>query len=443
MTYRVQLLFQKDKDPLIAANYYAVVDAHGPMRKQSLTKLWTFMDQFFEEGKTAEGCKRSFITIAAYPEGRGQLTYRTTLQDEESEADWMEWCRLLDKLTEWTELRRALIVEARVVATTPPPLKEAPTPRASQRPAASQQRPPRQTATQRQVDRIEATEEELEQEGNFATRLTMRWQCKLGSCRNNPKKKGHSEEAQGLCWVNGRDTPENHFPLYGACLQSWAAAIRDGKATADSPPTRIGVKLALLKMQGRTRHGDLIPSKATKNQSQQSPVVINNYLTSSSLKTAGAKRPRSSSSEGTCLMSSQQAPEDHWTEFFQYCRPKQAWKRDLDNLTMMEAEIKDAGYTIEAVQGLKEEQWRALGLKVGHLQRIQHELKRWKLARRLSREVPPPPSPRRQQACAAAARAALNQIDEGVGGEVGGDTVVLDNTQEQAESDFSDGLFVN
>lgn len=52
-----------------------------------------------------------------------------------------------------------------------------------------------------------------------------RWTCSLGACKNYGK----------LCWVNGRDTPENHFLIPPQLLLALTDGVAYEATTAAEP----------------------------------------------------------------------------------------------------------------------------------------------------------------------------------------------------------------
>lgn len=236
----------------------------------------------------------------------------------------------------------------------------------------------RSTATSRALARADDTEQGLEDEGNFAAKLHLKWQCKLRSCRNN------TLEGVGLCFVNGRDSPENHLPLYGPNLVAWAAAIREGEADETMPPVSVAIAMKEAKDNGRTALG-VLGGGRQRQQQQTTPVSITQHFSSGPSPRRQHESPQPEHRELSPLMSSQASPDEHMESLFSFLKGLPSWRKESQELQEMEATLQEDRWDILGLEKMAETRWIAYRFRIGQFERLKAGIRKWKAQRPSSR----------------------------------------------------------
>ena len=170
------------------------------------------------------------------------------------------------------------------------------------------------TATKRQLAAMDGRNADLEEEGNPATQITLRWRCKLNACRN---WKG---DLRGLCYVDGeRDIFENHLPIKSEHLLSWSAAIAVGTSSSNEPPRKTYKSMIEARISGRARHGESLSStlrRQSDSQSQGPFQQTQHFHIGTGSSPLDHRRAPSCHSPSPPLVSSQGVLEDHIVELF-------------------------------------------------------------------------------------------------------------------------------
>lgn len=242
---------------------------------------------------------------------------------------------------------------------------------ASQRPPPLSQR--RQTSTQMQLARAPGERQAMEEEGNFAYQVTARWTCGLGACKNYGK----------LCWVNGRDTPENHYPIPSQLLLTWADGIAKEVLTAAEPNASLVLRLQKHRDQQRVQGGSLKKRRRRSSSGSERKSIKQVFVfgdREKSYRKAFSSSP--SKRHSPELISPQTEPLDLLDSFFEWCKQSPAWGASEEaDINQMRAYFHDQRYDVESLHTVSDADWRDAGLKMGQKVRIMRCVKKWTLER--------------------------------------------------------------
>jgi len=225
---------------------------------------------------------------------------------------------------------------------------------------------PRVTATSIQTSQLEQGRQALENEGNFSMDISTKWRCTKPSCGHYPL----------LCWWQGRDSPECHWPISQPVFQAWTLEIAGGVSTAEEPSGKIVGQMAMNRDRG-SRVKDK-GKEQNKSNSGGSSITLN-LASMGALQTPSTPQAQAQalSSSPFRMPASQSSTIELVREFFRWCKKEVAYRGEEDMLGRLEQNLSNEGYSVSAIAAATFEEWRHAGCGAGYRPRLRESAKQW------------------------------------------------------------------
>jgi hypothetical protein len=249
------------------------------------------------------------------------------------------------------------------------------------------------SATARQTAALAIEKGDLEERGDYSVTIRAEWPCAIQSCPNNTRGK--------YCYrATGSDKAENHYPITKEVVIAWSKEMKAGHLDEKEPNP------AIFNMMAKARerlYAQTFNRRKTSQTVQQQPNDPNKPQGSGFIQqqffgisvqdltalqkggvlpigrgqdTGDITPPRPSSAPTLT------GPEELVIDCFQWLSFQPEWRGCEDDLGNMKDRLLEDGYDLDGISQIALPEWKALGLKGGHLGRLKRFIPKFKQQRK-------------------------------------------------------------